>query len=131
MGLNDGLQGPQYLTEVSPTHAKARAGCCRPSISALAEGSLELKFGAAKSRSQPHAVTRAMLSRSAYPTRSILRYGLEVFRSISQNIQTKAAPRQTTITRNSNVNAGAVSMFNILDQMQTVYQRTELKPRPR
>jgi hypothetical protein len=47
-----------------------------------------------------------------YPTRSLLRYGLDIFCSISQNIQTKAAPRQITITRNSNVNAGAVSMFN-------------------
>jgi hypothetical protein len=47
-----------------------------------------------------------------------LRYGLDIFCSISQNIQTKAAPRQVTITRNNNVNAGAVSMFNILDVMQ-------------
>ena len=66
-----------------------------------------------------------------YPARSLLRYGLDVLCSISQNIQTNAAPRQITISKNSNVNAGAVSMFNILDQMQTVYQRTELKPRPR
>jgi hypothetical protein len=54
---------------------------------------------------------------------------LDALCSISQNIQTKAAPRQITITRNSNVNAGAVSMFNILDQMQTAYQRVQSKPR--
>jgi hypothetical protein len=50
---------------------------------------------------------------------------LDVLCSISQNIQTKAAPRQITTIKNSSVNAGAVSMFNILDQMQTAYQQTE------
>lgn len=67
----------------------------------------------------------------AYLIRSLLRCGLDILCSISQNIQTKAAPRQITITKNSNVNAGAVSMFNILDQMQTAHQRTEAKPQPR
>jgi hypothetical protein len=50
---------------------------------------------------------------------------LDVLCSISQNIQTKAAPRQITTIKNSSVNAGAVSMFNIPDQMQTAYQQTE------
>jgi transposase len=73
----------------------------------------------------------------AYLIRSLLRYGLAVrcgldtLCSISQNIQTKAAPRPITIIRNNNVSAGAVSMFNILDQMQTAYQRAESKPQPR
>ena len=73
----------------------------------------------------------------AYLIRSLLRYGLamwcglDILCSISQNIQTKAAPRQITTIRNSNVSAGAVSMFNILDQMQTAYPRTESKPQPR
>jgi hypothetical protein len=53
------------------------------------------------------------------------RCGLDVLCSISQNIQTKAAPRQITTIKNSSVNAGAVSMFNILDQMQTAYQQTK------
>jgi hypothetical protein len=33
-------------------------------------------------------------------------------------------PRPTTTIRNINVNAGAVSMFNIPQAVQTVYQRT-------
>ena len=66
-----------------------------------------------------------MLRRSAYPVRSPFRYGLDIFCSISQSIQTMAAPKQVTITRNSNVSAGAVSMFNILDQRQTAYHRPE------
>ena len=66
----------------------------------------------------------------AYLIRSLLRdglamrCGLDILCSISQNIQTKAAPRQITTIRNSNVNAGAVSMFNIPGQMQTAYPRT-------
>jgi hypothetical protein len=50
---------------------------------------------------------------------SLFRCGLDIRRSldiacsISQNIQTKAAPRATTTIKNINVNAGAVSMFNI------------------
>jgi hypothetical protein len=88
----------------------------------------------------PHRA-QSMMARDAagiaYLMRSLLRYGLavrcdlDILCSISQNIQTKAAPRQITITKNSNVNAGAVSMFNILDQMQTASQRTESKSRPR
>jgi hypothetical protein len=87
----------------------------------------------------PHRA-QSMVARDAagiaYLMRSLLRYGLavrglDILCSISQNIQTKAAPRQITITKNSNVNAGAVSMFNILDQMQTASQRTESKSRPR
>jgi hypothetical protein len=67
----------------------------------------------------------------AYLLRSLFRYGLamrcglDILCSISQNIQTKAAPRQITTIRNSNVNAGAVSMFNIPDAMLTAHQRAE------
>jgi hypothetical protein len=59
-----------------------------------------------------------------YP-RSPLRRGFDVGCSISQNIQTKAVPRPTTTPRNTNVRAGAVSMFNIPDAMQAAYQRTQ------
>jgi hypothetical protein len=62
---------------------------------------------------------------SNYPRRSPLRRGFDAGCSISQNIQTKAVPRQTTTARNSNVSAGAVSMFNIPDAMQAAYQRTQ------
>lgn len=61
---------------------------------------------------------------------SLLRCGLDIRRSldiacsISQNIQTKAAPRATTTIKNINVNAGAVSMFNIPHAVQTACQRT-------
>jgi len=54
-----------------------------------------------------------------------IRCGLLIRCSISQNIQTKAAPKATTIQIKSNVNAGAVSMFNIPDAMQTAHQRME------
>jgi hypothetical protein len=43
--------------------------------------------------------------------------------SISQNIQTNAAPRPTTTIKNINVNAGAVSMFNIPHAVLTAYHR--------
>jgi hypothetical protein len=33
-------------------------------------------------------------------------------------------PRPATTPRNTNVRAGAVSMFNIPDAMQTAYQQT-------
>ena len=79
--------------------------------------------------------TQYMMARDtagiAYRIRSLLRYGLamrcrlDILCSISQNIQTKAAPRQITIIRNSNVNAGAVSMFNIPDAVPRAYQRAE------
>jgi hypothetical protein len=67
---------------------------------------------------------------AGYPMRSPLRCGLDIRRSldivcsISQNIQTNAIPRPTTTTKNINVNAGAVSMFNIPHAVQTSYQRT-------
>jgi hypothetical protein len=51
--------------------------------------------------------------------------GLAILCSSSQNIQTKAAPRPTTIQRNNNVNAGTVSMFNIPDAMPAAYQRMD------
>jgi hypothetical protein len=60
-----------------------------------------------------------------YPPRSPLRRGFAVGCSISQNNQTKAVPKPTTTPRNTNVRAGAVSMFNIPDAMQTAYQRTQ------
>ena len=60
-----------------------------------------------------------------YPPRSPLRRGFDVGCSISQNIQTKAVPRPTTTPRNTNVRAGAVSMFNIPDAMQAAYQPTQ------
>jgi hypothetical protein len=56
-----------------------------------------------------------------YPPRSPLRRGFDVGCSISQNIQTKAVPKLTTTPRNTNVRAGAVSMFNIPDAMQAAY----------
>jgi hypothetical protein len=65
--------------------------------------------------------------RPGYPRRSPLRCGLDIRRSldivcsISQNIQTKAAPRAITTIKNINVNAGAVSMFNIPDVTRTAY----------
>jgi hypothetical protein len=65
-----------------------------------------------------------MLSGS-YPRRLPLRRGFAVGCSISQNNQTKAVPKPTTTPRNTNVRAGAVSMFNIPDAMQTAYQRTQ------
>jgi hypothetical protein len=68
---------------------------------------------------------RSLRGRVADPVRWPLRYDLDIFCSISQNIQTKAAPRPITTIRNSKVNAGAESMFNILDQMQTAFHRTE------
>jgi hypothetical protein len=58
---------------------------------------------------------------------SPLRCGLNIRRrqdSISQNIQTNAVPRPTTTIRNINVNAGAVSMFNIPHAVRTACQRT-------
>ena len=67
---------------------------------------------------------RSLRGGVADPVRSPLRYDLDIFCSISQNIQTKAAPKQVTITRNSNVNAGAVSMFNIPHPMRSARQRT-------
>jgi hypothetical protein len=54
-----------------------------------------------------------------------LRRGFAIGRSISQNNQTKAVPRLRTTPRNTNVRAGAVSIFNIPDAMQTAYQRTQ------
>jgi hypothetical protein len=74
------------------------------------------------------AVVRSVTARGAgigYPRRSPLRRGFDVGCSISQNIQTKAVPRPTTTPRNTNVRAGAVSMFNIPDAMQAAYQRTQ------
>jgi hypothetical protein len=62
---------------------------------------------------------------TAYPKRSLLRCGLDTVRSISQNIQTTAVPRLITTPRNTNVKAGAVSMFSILDVMQAAYQQTK------
>ena len=64
---------------------------------------------------------------TAYPKLSWLRLTLDMacldmFRSNFQNTHTKAVPRATTIPRNSNVNPGAVSMFNIPDAMQAAYQ---------
>ena len=56
--------------------------------------------------------------------RSPLRRSLDIVCSISQNIQTNAVPRPTTTIKNINVNAGAVSMFNIPHAVQTSYQRT-------
>ena len=64
-------------------------------------------------------------SRVRYPPRPPLRRGFDVDCSISQNIQTKAVPRPTTTPRNTNVRAGAVSMFNIPYAMQAAYQRTQ------
>jgi hypothetical protein len=67
---------------------------------------------------------------AAYPNRSPLRCGLGIRRgldficSISQNIQTKAAPRAVTTIKNINVNAGAVSMFNIPDVTRTAFLQT-------
>jgi hypothetical protein len=60
----------------------------------------------------------------SYPRRS-LRRGFDAGCSISQNIQTKAVPRPTTTPRNTNVRAGAVSMFNIPYAKQAAYQRTQ------
>ena len=54
-----------------------------------------------------------------------MRRGLEIVRSISQNIQTKPVPRPTTTPRNSKVKAGAVSMSNISVTKQTAYQQIE------
>src|ERR1700694_2661012 len=78
--------------------------------------------------SAAHDGRRAVLDRtasekmsSAYPTRSLLRCGLEVC-STSQSIHTKALPRPTTTPKNSNVRPGAVSMVNIPDAMQAAYQ---------
>jgi hypothetical protein len=68
--------------------------------------------------------------RPTYPKRSLLRRGLDIC-SISQSIQTKAAPRLTTTPRNSNVRPGAVSMVVIHETMQTAYQQTAIKERPR
>jgi hypothetical protein len=65
----------------------------------------------------------------AYPKRSLLRFGLaiglEAACPISQNIQTTAVPRLTTTPRNTNVKAGAVSMFSIPVAMQAAYQQTK------
>jgi hypothetical protein len=60
-----------------------------------------------------------------YPIPSPLRCGLNIRRrdSISQNIQTNAAPRPTTTIKNINVNAGAVNMFNIPHAVRTACQR--------
>jgi hypothetical protein len=60
-----------------------------------------------------------------YPPRLPLRRGFDVDCSISQNIHMKAVPRPTMTPRNSNVRAGAVSMFNIPDAMQAAYQQTQ------
>jgi hypothetical protein len=62
---------------------------------------------------------------TVYPARSLLRCGLDTVCSISQNIQTTAVPRPTTTPRNTNVKAGAVSMFSIPDVMQAAYQQTK------
>src|SRR5215212_5111863 len=70
-----------------------------------------------------HLVTVRDAAQS-YPRRP-LRRGFDVGCSISQNIQTKAVPRPTTTPRNTNVRAGAVSMFNIPDAMQATYQRRQ------
>jgi hypothetical protein len=64
-----------------------------------------------------------------YPMPSPLRCGLDIRRSLdicstSQNIQMNAVPRPTTTIKNINVNAGAVSMFNIPHAVQTACQRT-------
>ena len=56
---------------------------------------------------------RGRCGRGSYPLRSPLRRGFDAGCSISQNIQTNAVPRATTTIKNINVNAGAVSMFNI------------------
>ena len=64
-------------------------------------------------------------SRVRYPPRPPLRRGFDIACSISQNIQTKAVPRPATTTRNTNVRAGAVSMFDIPDEMQAAYQQTQ------
>jgi len=53
-----------------------------------------------------------------------IRRSLDIVCSISQNIQTNAVPRPTTTIKKINVNAGAVSMFNIPHAVQTAYQRT-------
>jgi hypothetical protein len=63
-------------------------------------------------------------SKVHYPPRPPSRRGFDIACSISQNIQTKAVPRPATTPRNTNVRAGAVSMFNIPDAMQTAYQQT-------
>lgn len=57
-----------------------------------------------------------------YPKRPLLRCDLEG-RSISQSIQTNADPRPTMTPRNSNVSPGVVSMLNIHNSMQALYQR--------
>jgi hypothetical protein len=66
---------------------------------------------------------------TVYPRRSPSRCGfaivLDIARSISQKTQTKAVPRPTTTPRNTNVKAGAVSMFSIPDAMQAAYQQTK------
>jgi hypothetical protein len=49
------------------------------------------------------------------------RRSLDIVCSISQNIQTNAVPRPITTIKNINVNAGAVSMFDIPDAMRTAY----------
>jgi hypothetical protein len=71
----------------------------------------------------------ALFFGKAYPKPSLLRCGLaidfDVACSISQNIQTTAVPRPTTTPRNTNVKAGAVSMFSIPDAMQAAYQQTK------
>ena len=67
---------------------------------------------------------RGRCGRGSYPLRSPLRRGFDAGCSISQNIQTNAVPRATTTIKNINVNAGAVSMFNIPHVVQTAYQRT-------
>src|SRR5665811_1695250 len=58
--------------------------------------------------------------RAAYPKWLLLRCDLEV-RSISRNIHTRAAPKPTTMPRNSNVRPGAVSMASI-HGLNAVYQ---------
>jgi hypothetical protein len=67
----------------------------------------------------------ALFSETVYPRRSLLRCGLDTVCSISQSIQTMAAPRLMTTLSNTNVRAGAVSMFGIPDVMQAAYQQTE------
>ena len=60
-----------------------------------------------------------------------IRRSLDIVCSISQNIQKNAVPRPTTTIKKINVNAGAVSMFNIPHAVQTVYQRMISNDGPR
>jgi hypothetical protein len=76
-------------------------------------------------KKSPQHIGYALFFETAYPKRSLLRCGLDTACSISQNIQTTAVPRPTTTPRNTNVKAGAVSMFSIPDAMQAAYQQTK------